>query len=382
MELVLSALERLVGFNTVSTQPNEALIDYAEGFCRERGAQTQRIASPRAGLCGLVARFGPDEDGGILLSGHTDVVPTAGQVWRYPDFALTREGDRLYGRGTTDMKGFLACMLAAGDSASRKPLRKPLTLVFSYDEEIGCVGLQEMQPALRAVLRQPRLCLVGEPTSMQVALGHKGKTALTAHCAGQSGHSALAPRFVNALHLANDFINAVRELQEWFKNNGAQDAGYTIPYTTLHIGRLAGGVALNIVPDSAEITLEYRYLPEDEDAQVEARLQEQAQQVVAAYHAQWAGAKIALTRTTAYPGLKVAPTSDAAKLALNFSGQNSATKVDFGTEAGALSAQGIAAVVCGPGSMEQQGHKPDEYIALAELQSCMVMLNRAIDSLI
>ena len=390
MELILTTLERLVGFDTVSTRSNAALIAYVEAFCRARGAVTQRLpAAPEGadqspaetGQSGLIARFGPDEEGGILLSGHTDVVPTEGQAWRYPAFKLTQENSRLYGRGTTDMKGFLACMLAAGDTASRVVLKKPLTLVFSYDEEIGCVGLQAMRSDLVRVLRRPRLCLVGEPTAMQVALGHKGKTALNAHCTGQAAHSALAPHFVNALHLAGEFISATRKLQEWFQQQGAQDKSYAIPYTTLHVGTLAGGTALNIVPDTADLALEYRYLPDDGDDAVFARLEEAAIQTAKPFKAQWSGAEITLTRGTAYPGFSLVPTSDTVQLALNLSGQNTTTKVDFGTEAGVLTALRIPTIVCGPGSMADQGHKPDEYIELEQLQSCMLMLNRVVESL-
>ena len=386
MDLVLSALERLVGFNTVSKHSNAALMDYVETFCRERGATIQRLPATPAepnteGQSGLIARFGPDEAGGILLSGHSDVVPTDGQKWHYPAFTLTRKDSRLYGRGTTDMKGFLACMLAAGDIASRSKLTKPLTLVFSYDEEIGCVGMQAMKSQLSNLLRPPRLCLVGEPTGMQVALGHKGKTALQAQCLGQAAHSALAPNFVNALHLAGDFITAIRKLQNWFKENGAQDSAYTIPYTTLHIGKLNGGTALNIVPDSATLDLEYRYLPDDGEDAIFSRLSKLAEETSKPFKTQWTEAAITLTRGNSYSGFSLAPTADTVQLALNLSGQNTTTKVDFGTEAGILTELNIPTIVCGPGSMAHQGHKPDEYIELEQLQSCMIMLNRVVESL-
>ena len=381
MELVLNTLEDLVGFDTVSRKPNDPIIDYIESFCRDRGAKMHRIPGSTEGKSGILARFGPDEVGGITLSGHTDVVPTDGQDWTRPAFGLTCEGKRLFGRGTTDMKGFLACMLDAGDSAYRAGLEKPLTLVFSFDEEVGCVGIQEMKRTLPGLLGKPRLCIVGEPTEMQVAVGHKGKVALRAHCFGKGGHSALAPHFVNALHLSADLISGLRELQGWFREHGARDPSYEVPYTTLHVGKLVGGTALNIVPDFAEVLCEYRYLPADGDANVFARIRDTADRIAADYKGLWSGAAIKMERYFAYPGLDIEHSSDAAQLALDLTTEKVVTKVDFGTEAGVFTELGIPAVVCGPGSMAGQGHKPDEYIELDQLVACKSMLDKVVEQL-
>ncbi|MEM1152280.1 MAG: acetylornithine deacetylase, partial [Pseudomonadota bacterium] len=358
----LAILDRLVSFETINANPNAAMIDYIDAFCQDLGAQCDRIPSAADGKVGLVARLGPQAPGGVVLSGHCDVVPVTGQDWTRPSFRLTREGDRLFGRGTTDMKGFLSCMLDAAQIASTADLKKPLTLVFSYDEEIGCVGIQEMKDTLPPLLGDPRLCIVGEPTSMQIATGHKGKAALRATITGQSGHSALAPQFVNALHLATDFIAELRALQDWYAQNGARDAAYDVPYSTLHVGKFYGGTALNLIPDTAEITFEYRYLPADSEDQLFEKIQQGAAKVVARYQEHFAGAGIQIDRYNTYPGLEVDQKSDAATFAKAMAGQAQLTKVAFGTEAGVFTQMGIPAIVCGPGSMSGQGHKPDEFV--------------------
>ncbi len=381
IENTVEILDRLVGFDTVSANPNAKIIDFIEAYCSKHGAICTRLPASATGKLGLVARFGPDEPGGILLSGHCDVVPVAGQNWSRPPFELTRDADRLFGRGTTDMKGFLACMLTAGEVAAQRPLSKPLTLVFSYDEEIGCVGIQEMAPLLPDVLGKPRLCIVGEPTDMAVATGHKGKVGLRAVCIGENGHSALAPNFVNALHLAADFVSELRDLQDWYAENGAQDDAYDVPYSTLHVGTLHGGTALNIVPDKATMTFEYRYLPADGEATLFAKIETAAEKVGARYRGRFPKAVVTIERDISYPGLDVPKDGDEVQLARALSPIADFTKVAFGTEAGVFDKLGIPTVVCGPGSMSGQGHKPDEYIELSQLVACRSMLDKAVETL-
>ncbi len=381
MNDILEILDKLVAFKTISALPNVEMVAFIEKHCSDLGAQCTRIPGETKGKIGLVARFGPDAPGGILLSGHCDVVPVTGQDWQRPAFQLTREGDRLFGRGTTDMKGFLACMMAAGKMAAARKLKRPLRLIFSYDEEIGCVGIQEMAPALPSLLGNPRLCIVGEPTEMAIATGHKGKAALRASCTGQNGHSALAPRFVNALHLASDFVTELRAVQDWYACNGARDDIYDVPYTTLHVGVLQGGSALNIVPEKAEVTFEYRYLPADELSGIIAKIEAASDKVVARYRDLFVGAAIKLECYNSYPGLELAQATDAARYAQSLAPDAQFTKVAFGTEAGVLTALGIPTVVCGPGSMIGQGHKPDEYVELSQLTKCQAMLGKAIEAL-
>jgi acetylornithine deacetylase len=382
--LTLDALDRLISFDTVSARSNLGLVDYLATFLRDRQFRVTQITDPSGQKAGLYAEIGPAGDG-VALSAHTDVVPTEGQDWTVPAFQLTRRGTRLYGRGTTDMKGFVAAMLYAADraakSAAANRLKEPLKLVFSYDEEIGCVGIQHMQAQLPPLLGQPRACFVGEPTQMQVAIGHKGKAALRAVCHGQPGHSALATNFVNALHLAAGFVTGLQEIQATLRQKGARDPAYDIPYSTVHAGILTGGRALNIVPDRAEVTLEYRHLAADPAQAIHQQIQAMADAVAAAYQPHWPDARIELEQYNAYPGLDVGAGAAVTGLAQRLAQSNTTTKVPFGTEAGVFANLGIPTVVCGPGSMAGQGHKPDEYLELAQLQACERMMDRIIEDL-
>lgn len=380
MTSTLDILDKLVGFDTVSSKSNRELALYAEEFLQARGFQVHRITDPGGDKLGLYAERGPDGDG-VLLSAHTDVVPVEGQAWTRDPFRLTREGDRVYGRGTTDMKGYVASVLSLADRAAKVNLREPLKIALSYDEEVGCVGIQQMLDRLAPMLGQPRACFVGEPTEMQVAVGHKGKAALRAVCHGQSGHSALAPKFVNALYLATDFVEELRKLQQIYATSGHSDPAYSVPYTTFHVGLLSGGKALNIVPDRAELTFEYRHLAADRGQEILDHITAAADRVGRKYQAQFAQACVEVEQYNAYPGLEVADTDAVVPYAQKLAQRNTTTKVAFGTEAGFFSELGIPTVVCGPGSMEGQGHKPDEYLELGEVAACDAMMDRILKDL-
>ncbi|WP_264214164.1 acetylornithine deacetylase [Leisingera thetidis] len=374
----LEILERLIAFDTVSCNSNLDLAAYAAAVLADCGFAVTRLPSPDGSKTGLYAEKGPAGPG-VLLSAHTDVVPVEGQAWSRDPFRLTRGEGRVYGRGTTDMKGYVASVLALAGSAAQAELREPLKIVLSYDEEVGCVGIQQMLERLAPLLGSPRACFVGEPTDMQVAIGHKGKAALRAICHGQSGHSALAPDFTNALHLAADFLTELRALQEDLAAGGAQDAAYDIPYTTVHAGKMSGGTALNIVPDRAGVTFEYRHLAADRAEDILARIEAAAERVSARYPAP--EARIEVEQYNAYPGLDVPPDSPVAAYARKLARSSTSTKVAFGTEAGFFARLGIPTVVCGPGSMAGQGHKPDEYLALDQLAACGAMMDRILQDL-
>ena len=387
MSLTLQVLDRLVGFETVSFQSNLALIAYVENFLKERGWYIQSLPSHGGQKAGLYAEIGPSMgpgSGGILLSAHTDVVPVSGQTWTQKPFQLTRLGERFYGRGTTDMKGFIACMLYAADVASNTALKEPLKLVFSYDEEIGCVGMKAMIEKLSSVMGKPRVCIVGEPTDMQIAVGHKGKAAFRALCEGQAGHSAFAPHFVNALYVASDFVTQLRRLQQWVKENGARDDHYAIPYSTLHVGKLTGGTALNLIPSVAELLFEYRHLAGDSVAAMESKIETAAGDVTQA-HSSWkqkgAHAKITLEKYNTYPGLETDIPNATMAWIQSLVGTETTIKVAFGTEAGFFANLGIPTIVCGPGCMEQQGHQPDEYVTLSQLTACESMMKAVVASI-
>lgn len=378
----IEILDRLIGFNTVSANSNLAIIDYIQDFLTARGFAVHRVPDGTGEKAGIFAALGPSGPGGILLSAHTDVVPVEGQDWTRDPFRLTRDNGRLYGRGTTDMKGYVASVMALADRAAGRDLKEPLKIAFSYDEEIGVVGIKHMIGALDGTIGLPRACFVGEPTDMQVAVGHKGKAALRATCFGQNGHSALAPQFVNALHLATDFVAELRALQQDFMINGARDAAYDIPYSTVHVGKLSGGMALNIVPDKAVVDFEYRHLAADKAADILARIQAAAEQVATAHRSQFPDARIEVDQYNAYPGLSVAGDAPVVSLAQRLAQSNDVTKVPYGTEAGYFDGLGIPTVVCGPGSMEGQGHKPDEYLEQTQLAACDAMMDRVLEELV
>jgi acetylornithine deacetylase len=380
MTPTLDILARLVGFDTTSAKSNLALIDFAQEFLAQRGFQTHRLPDATGQKAGLFASLGPAGKG-VLLSGHTDVVPTTGQNWTHDPFTLTHHNGRAYGRGTTDMKGFIACTLALADRAARMDLAEPLKIALSYDEEIGCVGIQHLIGDLERTIGLPRACLVGEPTDMQVVIGHKGKAALRATFHGTSGHSSLAPRYLNALYIAGDFMAELRKIQNVFATVGARDEAYDIPYSTLHIGQLTGGTVLNIVPDRAEMVFEYRHVAADRPADILSRINQAAEQVQDNYRTHFPDVKIEIAQFNAYPGLDVPPDAEITRLVQHLAQTNQTTKVAYGTEAGFFDALGIPTVVCGPGSMEGQGHKADEYVTVEQLTACDRMLDRLLDTL-
>jgi len=380
MSQVLEILDRLIGFESVSANSNLDIAGYIEEFLTVRGFSVTRVPDETGRKVGLYASLGPAGHG-ILLSAHTDVVPVVGQKWTREPFSLTRQGARLYGRGTTDMKGYIACMMAAADRATHRKLKEPLKLALSYDEEIGCIGIGHMIGKLESSIGLPRACFVGEPTEMRVAVGHKGKVALCAICSGQGGHSALAPKFVNAIHLATDFVNELRDLQKWMAVHGDRDSAYDISHGTIHVGRLFGGTALNIVPDRAEVSFEYRHLATDPVDGIHARILAAAERTADHHSGQFAGVGIEVERYNSYPGLDVREDAPVVGLARTLAGDETTIMVPFGTEAGYFDALDIPTVVCGPGSMEGQGHKPDEYITMDQIAACETMMDRVLDEI-
>ncbi|MBB4860660.1 acetylornithine deacetylase [Novosphingobium chloroacetimidivorans] len=375
-------LDTLIAFPTVSGTPNADLITWAEVQLEACGAQILKVAGPVAGTWNLFATLGPRDVRGILLSGHSDVVPVAEQDWTSDPFALTARGDRLYGRGTADMKGFLACALAAFSRAAprRAELRAPLHLAITCEEEVGCVGVRTLLPELGRLATQPLLCIVGEPTSMRLATGHKGKLALRATCTGRAAHSALPMQGLNAIFLASEFIEAVRAEQARIEHEGVSDAAFEVPYSTLHVGTIRGGTALNIVPESCTVELELRSIPGEDSEGVFARLSEAAERIVAPHQDRVPEARIALEVVNSYPGLDSGE-DPWLEFMTALTGTNHPIKLAFGTEGGLLDqAIDAAVVVCGPGSMDQ-GHKPDEFVTVDQLARCDAMLDAVIERL-
>ncbi|QCO57515.1 acetylornithine deacetylase (plasmid) [Pseudorhodobacter turbinis] len=368
-------LDRLIGFETVSHMTNVPLMRYVEGLLAEAGIASTLIFDETGEKANLYARVGPEDVPGVVLSGHVDVVPVEGQAWTRPPFALTQEGDRLYGRGTTDMKGFDACAIVCMLNAAKRDLKVPLILALSHDEEIGCRGVGSMIDAMAEWPVQPRLCIIGEPTSMEAAIGHKGKIALRLSCTGRGGHSSAAPNALNAIHLATDFIGAVRELQAEVATSGPFDSDYGVPYTTLHVGKINGGVQVNVVANACVIDMEIRSLAQDDPARLIERLKAEAEAIVVPLRADFPEAAIEVERLWDYPGLGTAPDADVVSFVKGLTGGNTHVKVAFGTEGGMFAQRlGLPTVVCGPGAMTQ-GHMPDEYVEIAQLERCEAMLD-------
>ena len=377
----LEILSRLIAHDTVSSKPNMALMAEVQDWLQAAGARVLLVPDAGGGKANLFATLGPEGSGGVMLSGHTDVVPVEGQAWTRPPFEMTQSAGRLYGRGTADMKGFCAAAIAAMVAAAGRTLRNPLHLALSYDEEIGCMGMPSLIAVLQAAPFQPRFCIVGEPTGMQVATGHKGKVALRATCVGREGHSALAPMALNALHLAADFIGVLRRVQAEVAAFGLQDGDYDVAYTTLHAGKMSGGVQVNIVPNMAVVEWEIRSLAEEDVPALIARVQAGADAVVAPARAAFPEAEIRIERLWDYPGLNTRTDAEVVRFVKGLTGANGTMKVAFGTEGGLFEAGlGVPTVICGPGSMAQ-GHKPDEYVSLEQLAHCDAMLAALVDRL-
>ncbi|MDF3904163.1 acetylornithine deacetylase [Paracoccus sp. AS002] len=375
-------LRRLVAYETLSRRPNLNLLDYVEGLLVPAGARVERFAHADGSRANLWATIGPEGPGGVVLSGHTDVVPVAGQDWSVDPFALTERDGRYYGRGTADMKGFVAAAVHAAIRAARRELRRPLHLALSYDEEIGCMGVRGMIEALAARPDRPALCIVGEPTGMRIATGHKGKLACRACCHGREGHSALAPNALNALHLGAAFIASLQARQQELVRAGARDPAYDIPFSTIHAGLMQGGTALNIVPNRCEIDFEIRNIVADDPAAILAAIAGDAEAIAAPHRARFPEARIEIETVSGYPGLDAPEDAPAVRLLRRITGQDGPViKVAFGTEGGLFhQGLGMSTAICGPGFMEQ-GHKPDEFIAAEQLAACDRMLSRLLDAL-
>ncbi|MBB3391027.1 acetylornithine deacetylase [Rhizobium sp. BK275] len=375
MTLTEEWLGRLIAHPTVSADTNLPLIDEIETALMKLGAVCERFYDETGRKASLLARFGPDATGGLMLSGHVDVVPVAGQDWTVPPFQMTRRDERLYGRGSADMKGFVASIMALTERLEPETLTAPLWLAISYDEEIGCVGVRPMIEEIADRGIRPDLIMVGEPTSMQLGLGHKGKMAFRVTATGVPRHSAEAPLALNALHLATDFIAGIRKLQDEITARGPREAGYSIPHATVHVGKLSGGTAVNLVPDRAELLMECRLMAADDPLAMAERIRKIAAAAVAPHRARFPEAAIEVEDSGSYPGLATESDDPAVQdFASCLPEGTPECRVSFGTEGGLFAqALEVPVVICGPGNMEQ-GHRPDEFIETSQLAACDSLL--------
>ena len=371
-------LARLIGFDTTSRTSNLELIDYARNLLDDHGVASSLVHSEDGNCANLYATIGPNDVGGVMLSGHTDVVPTAGQDWHSDPYAMQTGPELLTGRGACDMKGFIACVLAALPRITEKPLQTPLHLAFSYDEEIGCVGARRLVQTMADFEVKPKIGLIGEPTEMAMVLGHKGKVSYRVTVTGLSCHSAYISSGVNAVEYAAELIAFIRGMNERARERLLDDS-YSVPYSTFHVGNIEGGTALNIVPRQCRFEFEIRNLPQQQIESLVHDIRHYADDVLLAdMRNRYPDAAIEFEELSYYPGLHTDPASTviACTRAINpidRFGDN----VSFGTEAGLFDDIGINCLVCGPGSIEQ-AHKPDEFVSRQQLQHCDTMLENLV----
>lgn len=372
-------LQTLVGFDTTSRESNLQLIAFVRDYLASHGVASELIYNEARTKANLFASIGPMEVPGIVLSGHTDVVPVDGQPWSVPPFELTERDGRLFGRGTADMKGYIACVLALVPALVAATLRRPVHIALSYDEEVGCLGVRSLLSVLAQRPVKPMLCIIGEPTELKPVLGHKGKLAMRCDVHGAACHSAYAPHGVNAIEHAAELIGELGRIGQRLRDK--QDARFDPPFSTVQTGVIGGGKALNIVPADCRFDFEVRALPGQAPQAVADELRAYAeQQVLPRMQAVSAQSAIRFTELSAYPGLMTDQRSEAAELIAAFCGSRAFGTVAFGTEGGLFDAVGIPTVVCGPGSMDQ-GHKPDEFVSVAQLAQCDQMLHSMLNAL-
>ena len=376
---IRTLLAGLVGFDTVSDRSNLALIAYIEDYLATFGITGRRVVDATGQKASLWVTVGPDDKPGLVLSGHTDVVPVEGQAWSHNPFEMVERDGKLYGRGTTDMKGFVATCLAMVPEMKRAQLATPIHLAISYDEEIGCVGVRPLLEILSRAPVKPLGCFVGEPTQMELAIGQKGKHGVRATFRGFACHSSIAPTGVNAIEHAATLIAEISRSAAQIAEQGARDELYDIPYTTLLTSIVQGGTALNIVPDTCTIEFEARGLGIAESKEVTDSIIAWARETIEPVMQKANSAcGIDFEEILEYPALDMPAGDSWVTLAKQLSGRNSHCKVAFGTEAGLfVSMAGIPSVVIGPGSIAQ-AHKADEYVELSELIKCAGFIERVI----
>ncbi len=371
-------LARLIAIDTTSTRSNLELIDFMRNLLDDHGIVSQLLLNDDQSRANLYATIGPDDIGGVMLSGHTDVVPTTGQDWHSDPYHLKTEDELLVGRGSCDMKGFIACVLAGLPQITAESLKMPIHLAFSYDEEIGCLGAKKLVDAMAGFEVRPRIGLIGEPTNMSMVLGHKGKLSYRVTVSGLSCHSAYINNGVNAVEYAAELIAFIRNMNTRVQQQ-LTDQSYTVPHSTFHVGTINGGTALNIVPRECEFEFEIRNLPqEDLDALVHEIRHYANDVLLVDMKSRYPDSEIRFDETSSYPGLHTDPASTVIAYTRAINPIDSiGDNVSFGTEAGLFDGIGINCLVCGPGSIDQ-AHKPDEFVSREQMQCCDQMIENLV----
>jgi acetylornithine deacetylase len=374
----LDMIRALVGLPTVSRDSNLALIDYVRELLAKMNAEVRLTFDDERRKANLFATIGPRGDGGLVLSGHTDVVPVEGQAWDRDPFALVEKDGRLFGRGTSDMKSFIAIALALLPQYAAK-LTRPVHVAFSYDEEVGCIGVGRLIEDLARAGVRPAACIVGEPTLMTPVIAHKGKKSYRCTVRGLAAHSAYAPRAVNAVEAAAEAVAFLKRVARRHRDSGPFDHGFDVAHTTVHTGVLHGGTALNIVPHAATFDFEFRHLPGDDPEAILAEFKSYvSRDLEPEMHAVDAATGFDIVELSHIPSLDTSAETEIVALVQELTGNHETGKVSYGTEASQFQRAGIPTVVCGPGSIEQ-AHKPNEYIELAQVAACERFLRKLLD---
>lgn len=375
----LDMIRRLIEMPTVSRDSNLDLIHWIRDHLKSMGVDATLVHDETGKKANLYATLGPQDRPGIVLSGHTDVVPIDGQEWSTDPFRIVEKDGRLYGRGTADMKSFVAIALAYAPKFLAANPETPIHYAFTYDEEVGCLGAKRLIEVLKQMPVKPKACIVGEPTEMQVIAQHKGKKSWRVDVRGFECHSSLTHLGANAVEAAAELIAFIKSLARGKRDNGPFDAGFAPPYTSLHTGVVNGGTALNIVPKDCSFLWEIRYLPQDDVdalyAEVVAYAKTRLEPELKAIDP---SCGFTFTQISGFPGLATDEDAGVVALAKALTGANGVKKVAFGTEAGLFSESGIPTIVCGPGNIEQ-AHKPDEFIELSQIALCEAFMDRLVE---
>ncbi|WP_283646458.1 acetylornithine deacetylase [Marinovum algicola] len=371
-------LGELIAFPTVSADSNLALIDHLANRLEHAGARVRVLGDDSGGKANLFATLGPEGDGGLMLSGHTDVVPVVEQPWDSDPFEMVEKEGALFGRGTCDMKGFIACAMVMAEEYARRPLTRPVHFAFTYDEEVGCLGGQALVTSLREMEIRPDMAIVGEPTSMRIIEGHKGCCEYTARFRGLEGHGSAPDRGVNAAEYAARYAMRLLELREELKARTPALSRFDPPWSTINIGGIHGGHAHNVIAALAEVEWDMRPVHWGDADFVKAEMTRYVDAVLKpAMQAVDPEADITVETIGEIPGLEPMELNAARDLVARLTGANGTDLVAFGTEAGLFQSLGADVIVCGPGSIEQ-AHMANEYITVAQMQACLDMLDRLV----
>jgi acetylornithine deacetylase len=369
-------LEELIAYPTISPDSNLDMIACLANHLEAAGAHVEVLQDGTGRKANLFARIGPEVPGGIMLSGHTDVVPVADQDWTSDPFRMRADDAKLFGRGTCDMKGFIAASVAMAPLFAERALKKPVYFAFTHDEEVGCLGAQALVEALRGRELLPDMAIVGEPTSMRIIEGHKGCCEYSTHFTGLEGHGSAPDHGVNAVEYAVRYVNRLMELKEALKTRAPADSAFEPPWTTINTGALVGGVAHNVIPGRAQVDWEMRPVQKSDADFVRGDLHRYCEEVLLpAMRSVSPDARIETEVVGEVDGLIPASENEARDIVMELTGANGAGLVPFGTEAGLFQDLGMSVVVCGPGSIEQ-AHKPDEFIELTQMGQCLGLLER------